>query len=92
MTPRGGRCLSDSLLRMLNFATTEELLNEQVQQSEMNRPDNSFDIEALTEVINRIKDRIKQDRHVGRNETRTRNALIDPLLNALGWDPQIPRS
>ena len=44
-------------------------------------------LEPLVSVIETIKQRINVHSSVLReNETRTRLALIDPLLNALGWD------
>ena len=48
-------------------------------------------LEPLVSTIETIKDRI--DRHgasLRQNETRTRAALIDPLLQALGWDTTDP--
>jgi len=48
-------------------------------------------LEPLVSIIETIKDRI--DRHgasLRQNETRTRAALIDPLLQALGWDTTDP--
>ena len=49
-------------------------------------PDNDDDIEALVTVIETLKQRIGRDRAtIEANEIRTRNALIDPLLAALGW-------
>ena len=43
-------------------------------------------LDALIRVIESIQDRIKRDGvTIGANETRTRDALINPLLRALGW-------
>ncbi len=49
------------------------------------------DLDALVRVIESLKERIKRDHEtIGSNEIRTRTALIDPLLNALGWDTTNP--
>ena len=48
-------------------------------------------LDDLNELVDTLKERIKQHRDVlGKNETATRYALIDPLLTALGWDLQDP--
>ena len=91
MMPRGGRCLTDSHCESPTSQPPAKPATAQAQLLVMNRPDNSLGIEVLTEVINQIKDRIRQDQHVARNETRTRNALIDPILHVLGWDPTDPK-
>ena len=45
----------------------------------------------LVHVIETLKGRIDAHRQsLQSNETRTRMALIDPLLRALGWDPEDP--
>ena len=44
--------------------------------------------DELIDAVKRIKDRIESDHHIGRNETRTRNSLINPILKTLGWDPE----
>ena len=49
------------------------------------------DLDALIGVIEALQERIKRDHTtIGSNEIRTRTALIDPLLNALGWDTANP--
>ena len=48
-------------------------------------------LESLLECVNEIRDRI--DAHgdaLRRNETQTRYALIDPLLQELGWNTEDP--
>ena len=52
------------------------------------------DLDALVGAIESIQDRIKRDHStIGANETRTRDALINPLLGALGWaDPSVVTS
>ena len=48
-------------------------------------------LDDLNELVGRLKERIEQHKDVlGRNETATRYALIDPLLTALGWDLSDP--
>lgn len=48
-------------------------------------------LEPLIEAIETVKKRIDQHRQpLSENETRTRGALIDPILKALGWDPGDP--
>ena len=50
----------------------------------MNKNDASLD--TLVSVIEALQAIIRRDHTtIGTNETRTRNALIDPLLKALGW-------
>ncbi len=47
--------------------------------------------EELVQVIETLRGRIREHRQVlESNETRTRMALIDPLLRALGWDTENP--
>ena len=47
------------------------------------------DTDSLASVIKTLQQRIR-DRATGRNETRTRNVLINPLLDGLGWsDPSV---
>ena len=49
------------------------------------------DLDALVSVIESLQERIKRDHDtIGADETRTRTALIDPLLSALGWDTANP--
>ena len=49
------------------------------------------DIDALVSVIQSLQERIRRDGDtIGSNEIRTRTALVDPLLNALGWDTTNP--
>ena len=48
-------------------------------------------LDDLIGVIETLKSRIQGHRaHLQANETRTRVALIDPLLTALGWDTSDP--
>jgi hypothetical protein len=48
-------------------------------------------LDDLIAVIDTLKSRIEQHRpDLQSNETRTRMALIDPLLTALGWDTSDP--
>lgn len=48
-------------------------------------------LDDLIAVIETLKSRIEQHRaDLQSNETRTRMALIDPLLTALGWDTSDP--
>ena len=51
----------------------------------------STDLDALMHVIDTLKERIEHDGGtIGSKEIRTRTALVDPLLNALGWDTTDP--
>ncbi len=48
-------------------------------------------LDDLNTLVGRLNERIEQHKDVlGKNETATRYALIDPLLTALGWDLQDP--
>ncbi len=48
-------------------------------------------LEDLQETIETLQERIREHRALlGQNEIRTRYALIDPLLRALGWDTENP--
>ena len=48
-------------------------------------------LDDLVSVVETLKSRLQTHRHVLQaNETRTRMALIDPLLQALGWDTADP--
>ena len=48
-------------------------------------------LDDLVAVIETLKGRIEQHRTtLQSNETRTRMALIDPLLTVLGWDVADP--
>lgn len=48
-------------------------------------------LDDLTGVIESLRERIGTHRaSLGQNETRTRMALVDPLLKALGWDVSDP--
>lgn len=48
-------------------------------------------LDDLVQTIEMLKTRIKEHRaHIGAYEKRTRVALIDPLLCALGWDVSDP--
>ena len=49
------------------------------------------DFDALMHVIETLQERMRRDGDtIGSNEIRTRTALVDPLLNALGWDTTDP--
>ncbi len=49
------------------------------------------DIDNLVGVIKSLQEHINRDHaNIGADETRTRNVLINPLLEALGWDPANP--
>ena len=58
-------------------------------------PNGDVTPDSLTRAIESVQDRIKHDLDLprpitGANEDRTRHALIDPLLGALGWsDPLV---
>ena len=48
-------------------------------------------LEPLTDALALVRDRIKLfESTFINNETQTRLSLIDPVLKALGWDPQDP--
>ena len=48
-------------------------------------------LDELTDTIERLKARIKEHKeHIQVYESRTRTALIDPLLCSLGWDVSDP--
>ena len=48
-------------------------------------------LDDLVSVIETLKERLQTHRQdLEANETRTRMALIDPLLQALGWDTADP--
>ena len=48
-------------------------------------------LDDLKATIKRLQERIQAHRpYLERNETRTRQVLIDPLLRALGWDAEDP--
>ena len=48
-------------------------------------------LEDLLQVVERIQGRIKEHGdQLGQSEALTRNALVDPLLRALGWDMEDP--
>ena len=50
-----------------------------------------MNLDALAETIETLKKRIEQHRQeLSENEMRTRAALINPLLHALGWDVSDP--
>ena len=54
-------------------------------------PHDSTDLDALVRVIESLQERIRRDGDtIGSNEIRTRTALVDPLLTALGWDTTDP--
>ena len=51
----------------------------------------STDLNALVHVIESLQEHIRRDGDtIGSNEIRTHTALVDPLLNALGWDTTDP--
>ena len=58
-------------------------------------PTGEITLDSLTSAIESIQDRIKRDLDLprpitGANEDRTRHALVDPILAALGWsDPLV---
>ena len=58
-------------------------------------PTSEIALDSLTSAIESIQDRIKRDLDLprpitGANEDRTRHALVDPILAALGWsDPLV---
>ena len=57
----------------------------------MSSPNDNADFDALVSVIKMLQESIKRDHDtLGVNEIRTRTALIDPLLSALGWDTTNP--
>ena len=48
-------------------------------------------LDALVRAIESLQERIRRDGEtIGSNEIRTRTTLVDPLLNALGWDTTDP--
>ena len=50
-------------------------------------------LDDLKETIETLRERIQEHRaYLEGNETRTRQALIDPMLRALGWDVEDPNS
>lgn len=50
-------------------------------------------LDDLKETIETLRERIQAHRpYLEGNETRTRQALIDPMLRALGWDVEDPNS
>ena len=50
-------------------------------------------LDDLKEIIETLRERIQAHRaYLEGNETRTRQALIDPMLRALGWDVEDPNS
>ena len=50
-------------------------------------------LDDLKETIEALRERIQAHRaYLEGNETRTRQALIDPMLRALGWDVEDPNS
>ena len=57
----------------------------------MTTPHDSTGIDALVRAIESLQERIRNDGDtIGSNEIRTRTALVDPLLTALGWDTTDP--
>lgn len=58
----------------------------------MTIPHDSTGIDALVRAIEALQERIRNDGDTIRSdEIRTRTALVDPLLTALGWDTTDPR-
>ena len=50
-------------------------------------------LKSLTDTLENVRERIRQHEQLLReNETRTRRSLIDPVLDALGWDTEDPSS
>ena len=49
-------------------------------------------LDDLKETIETLRERIQEHRSYLGNETRTRQALIDPMLRTLGWDVEDPNS
>ena len=50
-------------------------------------------LDDLKATIETLRERIKEhNAYLEGNETRTRQVLIDPMLRALGWDPEDPKS
>lgn len=48
-------------------------------------------LKPLTDALTLVSDRIKNfEREFTNNETQTRLSLVDPVLTALGWNPQDP--
>lgn len=57
----------------------------------MPNPHDSTDLDDLVRTIESLQERIRRDGDtIGSNEIRTRTALVDPLLSALGWDTTDP--
>ena len=57
----------------------------------MTTPHDSTGIDALVRAIEALQERIRNGGDtIGSNEIRTRTALVDPLLTALGWDTTDP--
>ena len=53
--------------------------------------DDNAGFDALVSAIESLQERIHRDGDtIGSNEIRTRTALVDPLLTALGWDTTDP--
>ena len=54
-------------------------------------PTSDVNLDSITQVIESLQEDIKRNGQIiGWNETRTRQALIDPVLQALGWmDPSV---
>ena len=57
----------------------------------MTEPNDNAGLDALVRAIESLQERIRNDGEtIGSNEIRTRTALVDPLLTALGWDTTDP--
>ena len=57
----------------------------------MTDPHDNAGFDALVSAIESLQERIERDGDtIGSNEIRTRTALVDPLLTALGWDTTDP--
>ena len=66
----------------------------QLHNETVGKPEDTDDIDTLSRVIETLQLHINRNGSViGANETRTRQDLIDPLLEALGWaDPSVKTS
>lgn len=57
----------------------------------MSDSQHNADLDALVDIIETLQVRMRRDGEtIGANEIRTRTALVDPLLSALGWDTADP--
>ena len=73
------------------FSLTGAVQSSQWRARPVTDSHDNTDIDALVSVIQSLQERIRCDGDtIGSNEIRTRTALVDPLLNALGWDTTNP--